>query len=97
MERTKIRIYPTKVECARGLFKWAVFGEYEKAGMKQRHQIGGYRFSTKRGATRYAEMILQYPHGFDCDYEKGWGKRNYPRKLRGRKKNVNPLALKTEK
>lgn len=97
MERTKIRIYPAKVEGARGLFKWAVFGEYEKAGMKQRHQIGFYRFLTKRGATRYAEMILQQPQGFGCDYEKGWGKRNYPRKLRGRNKKENPLAQKSEK
>ena len=72
MERTKIKIRPAKVEGARGLFQWAVFGEYEKAGVKQRHPIGNYRFPTKRGATRYAEMLLEKPLGFDTEYVKGW-------------------------
>ena len=94
MERTKIKIRPVKVEGARGLFKWAVFGEYEKAGVKQRHPIGNYRFPTKRGATRYAEMLIERPLGFDTEYVKGWGRRGYPRTLRSRiKRNIleNPF------
>lgn len=94
MERTKIKIRPAKVEGARGLFQWAVFGEYEKAGVKQRHPIGNYRFPTKRGATRYAEMLLEISLGFDTEYVKGWGRRGYPRTLRSRiKKNIleNPF------
>ena len=86
MDRVRIAIRPAKVEGARGLFQWAVFGEYEKAGEKQRHPIGNYRFPSKRGATRYAEMLLEQPLGFDTEYVKGWGRRGYPRTLRSRAK-----------
>ena len=87
MERTKVKIRPAKVEGARGLFKWAVFGEYEKAGVKQFHPIGGYRFPTKRGALRYAEMLLEKPNGYDTEYVKGWGRTgHYPRRIRSHRK-----------
>lgn len=88
MERTKIKISPAKIEGARGLFKWAVYGEYTKNGAKQRHPIGNYKFPTKRGAMRYAEMLLENPFGYDTEYVKGWGRGKYPRRLRRRVKKT---------